>query len=370
MTWSPNMPDSDLATLPTPALLVDADRMQTNIGRMADHLRNLGVPLRPHLKTCNNIELARRLLDGQPGGVAVSTLAEADYFFEHGIVDVLYAVGIGPGKLQAVAERIARGMQLTVILDHPDTASAVAEAARRLGTPFRALLEIDADGQRAGFRPDAPELLQAGELLRRAGCGVAGVLVHAGGSYLCADSDCIKAMAERERQAAVHAAERLRGAGHPSEQVSVGSTPTARFATRMDGVTEVRVCDIDDIALSVLTEVIGHRPDSGQVIVDAGWMALSRDRGRAPAAPDRGFGLVRGLDGSDLGEIIVAGTNQEHGLVGRADGRPLDSRDFPIGSRWRILPNHACATAGQFDQFHLVEQSGQVRQVLDRVRGW
>lgn len=381
----PGMQHPVLDTLPTPALLVDEARMKANIDRMAKHLQQLGVPLRPHLKTCKNIELARRLLAGQPGGAAVSTLAEADYFFEHGIDDLLYAVGIAPGKLDAVAERMAQGMKLTLILDHADTARAVADAALRLKTRFRLLLEVDADGQRAGFKPESEGLLAAADILRGAECKVAGVLVHAGGSYLCRSTDCIRAMAEAERQAAVKAAKRLCLAGHQIEQVSIGSTPTASFASDLSGITEVRagvhvfhdlvmaglgVCAIDDIALSVLTEVIGHRSDTGRVLVDAGWMALSRDRGRAPAAPDRGYGLLRGLDGSDIGEIIVTGTNQEHGIIGRADAQALALDAFPIGSRWRILPNHACATAGQYRDFWLIGQPETAVHALQRAQGW
>src|SRR2546427_10255749 len=84
--------------------------------------------------------------------------------------------------------------------------------------------------------------------------------------------------------------------------VSVGSTPTALAASRLDGVTEVRagvyvffdlvmrnigVCTAEDVALSVLATVIGHQADKGWAIVDAGWMAMSRDRGTARQKQDR-----------------------------------------------------------------------------------
>jgi len=378
-----------LSTLLTPCLLVDAGCMRSNIERMARRLTRLSVPLRPHLKTCKNIEIAQQLVRGQPGGAAVSTLAEADYFFDHGIDDLLYAVGIAPGKLQAVAERLDRGMNLTLVLDHPDTARAVALAARQFQQTFRVLLEVDADGQRAGFQASAPELIEAASILRDTGCEVAGVMVHAGGSYNCRDAGCIQAMAAHERDVAVQAANKLVDAGHPATVVSVGSTPTATFAENLDGVTEVRagvhvfndlvmvglgVCTEDQIALSVLAEVIGHRPSSGEVIVDAGWMALSRDRGTASQAKDRGFGLVRDCEGRNLGEIIVTGTNQEHGLIGCADKSALDFANFPIGKRVRILPNHACATAGQHGGFWLIgeqlaDQSAPLRW-LERCQGW
>ncbi len=379
------MLSNPLQLLPTPCLVIDEERMRSNIKRMSNRLAGHGVPLRPHLKTCKNIEIARLMLVGQPGGAAVSTLAEADYFFGHGINDLLYAVGVAPGKLQGIAERLDRGMNLTLILDHTDTARAVAVAAGQFQQRFRVLLELDADGQRAGFQALAPELLEAAAILRDAGCKVAGVLVHAGGSYNCQDTACIQAMAGRERDVAIQAANALVDAGHPATVVSVGSTPTATFAKNLDGVTEIRagvhvfndlvmvglgVCTEDQIALSVLAEVIGHRPASGEVIVDAGWMALSRDRGSASQAKDRGYGLVRGIDGSDLGEVIVTGTNQEHGLIRHADNGRLDPEQFPIGGRVRILPNHACATAGQHDGFWLLGDPSTNTRWLERCQGW
>jgi D-serine deaminase-like pyridoxal phosphate-dependent protein len=374
-----------LEALPTPCLLVEADKMQTNLDSMASHLGQHEVALRPHLKTCKNIEIARSMLDPRSGGAAVSTLAEADYFFQHGISDLLYAVGIAPGKLPGAAERIAKGMRLTVVLDHLATARAVGIAAQDLNCPFHLLLEIDCDGMRAGFRPDSDELIEAATILAKAGCMVSGVMVHAGGSYLSRSTDDIRAMAVQERTSAIMAAERLRTAGHEIHVISIGSTPTALFGENFEGVTEVRagvhvfhdlvmaglgVCSIEDIALSVLCEVIGHRSEAGQLIVDAGWMALSRDCGRAPTAPDLGYGLVRGLDGRDLGGLIVQGTNQEHGLIGQSDGQAVELAQYPIGTRLRILPNHACATAGQHAGYWLISADHSDPSWLERCAGW
>ena len=180
--------------------------------------------------------------------------------------------------------------------------------------------------------------------------------------------------------------ERLRAAGHVCDIISVGSTPTAHFAERLDGVTEVRagvhvfmdlvmaglgVCDLDDIALSVLTEVIGCRELSGgEWLIDAGWMALSRDRGTAGQALDQGYGLVLDADGNILEDIIVRACNQEHGIVARRDGTPLAPDFFTIGQRLRILPNHACATAAQHDGYWLLPADDQPMRWLDRIRGW
>ncbi len=130
------------------------------------------------------------------------------------------------------------------------------------------------------------------------------------------------------------------------------------------------VCRIEHIALSVLTEVIGLRSGQGELLIDAGWMALSRDRGTATQAIDQGYGLVCDRDGAPLEDLIVKATNQEHGIVGRRDGRALNCAAFPIGTRLRILPNHACATAAQHAGYHLIERQGQVGAWWPRIAGW
>ncbi len=376
----------DRNRLPTPALLIDEERFDRNVARMNAQLAGLGVPLRPHLKTVKNVELAHRMLAGRSTAAAVSTLAEADHFFAAGIDDLLYAVGIAPGKLEDAARRIRDGMRLTLILDHAETAQAVADAAGRFDVAFPVLLEVDADGHRAGFRPDDAGLIEAARLLELGGAVAAGVMVHAGGSYACRNRECLVRTARQERDAAVSAAGTLRDAGFDAPVVSVGSTPTALSADNLAGVTEVRagvyafmdlvmaglgVCGIDDIAVSVLTEVIGHRTGAGEVLVDAGWMALSRDRGTADQAVDQGYGRVCDEGGDPLeSDVIVRATNQEHGILARRDGEPLELGDYPIGRRLRILPNHACATASQFERMWLLEAGRESPGRLDRCRGW
>src|ERR1700736_2350683 len=92
-----------LADLPTPCLVLDRQVLSRNIRTMAGNLGRHKVPLRPHMKTAKSIDVARLVLAGQPGGITVSTLAEAEYFASHGVVDILYAVGITPAKLDHVA---------------------------------------------------------------------------------------------------------------------------------------------------------------------------------------------------------------------------------------------------------------------------
>ena len=371
-----------LQDLATPALVLDRGRLDQNLARMAARLRARGVPLRPHVKTAKSLPVIARALVGQPGGVTVSTLAEAEACAAVGITDILYAVGIAPQKLERVAALRRRGADVTVLLDSLDVAIAVRAASADSGVEFPALIELDTDGHRAGVAPESSLVL---EIARALGPLMRGVLTHAGESYNASDEAEIRAVAERERSGAVRAATALRAAGLNCPIVSVGSTPTALLAADLSGVTEVRagvymfmdlvmaglgVCTIDEIAVSVLTTVIGHQREKGWLLTDAGWMSLSRDRGTASQPVDQGYGLVCDLHGVPLGDLIVTGASQEHGIIASRNREAVDFARFPVGTRLRVLPNHACATAAQHASYQVVDGGAEVLAEWPRFSGW
>jgi len=376
---------SGLETLQTPALVLDEAKMNANIDRLARHAEALGVSLRPHLKTAKSVDVAERLLTGGRGPATVSTLAEAEVFAAAGIRDILYAVGIAPQKLDRVLALRQGGCDLTIILDSEEQARAVAEASAKAGEPIPSLIEIDSDGHRGGVQPDDDAtLLAIGRILHDCG-SLRGVLTHAGESYNVSGAEAHADFAEQERRAVVTAAERLRAAGLQCPIVSVGSTPTAHAARDLAGVTEVRagvyvffdlvmagigVCKPEDIAISVLANVIGHQKARGWVLVDAGWMAMSRDRGTAAHKVDQGYGLVCDEDGTIIPDLIVSQANQEHGVIMVRPGSSRTVPNLPVGTRLRILPNHACATAAQYDRYYVVPADGGSMAVWPRFGGW
>lgn len=364
-----------LRTLPTPSLLLDRGRLERNVRRMRERLASKGVALRLHVKTAKNVEVARLAIGADTGPITVSTLAEAEYFVGHGFTDILYAVGIVPAKLARVVELRQRGIDLKVIVDSAEAARAAANAH------VPALIEIDSDGHRAGIVPGDARLLEVASAL---GNSCAGVMTHAGDSYNVRSVDAIRAVAAREREAVVECARAIRAGGMSCNIVSVGSTPTATFGESFAGVTEVRVgvyvffdlvmaglgvCAVDDIALSVLGSVIGHQRERHWIITDAGWMAMSRDRGTANHAVDQGYGLVCDANGRPLDDLIMVDANQEHGIIARRDGGPIDFARFPIGSLVRVLPNHACATGAQHRAYHVLRE-GHPTDTWDRIGGW
>ena len=375
-----------LDILQTPCLLLDEARLRANVDRMKAHLAGLGVGFRPHLKTAKSLDVARIAMTNPEGPAMVSTLREAEYFAEGGVRDMVYGVGIAPGKLARVSAIRARGVDLAVILDSIEQAEAVAAHVRDNGDRVPVLIEVDADGHRSGISPDdGVTLVGIGQCLAQGGAVLRGVLLHAGYSYSLDDPAALAAAAENERAAAVKAAESLRTARLPCPVVSVGSTPTARFARDLTGVTEVRAgvfmigdlfqtgvgsVAMEDIALTVLATVIGHQRAKDWIITDAGWMALSRDRGTARQAVDQGYGVVCDLSGRPYPDLIVVDANQEHGIVAVRRGSTAALPDLPVGSRVRILPNHACATGAQHDCYHALDSAGAVGAVGPRINGW
>jgi len=342
----------------------------------------LGVTLRPHVKTAKSIDVLRVLSGDGNGPITVSTLAEARYFFAHGVTDILYAVGIAPVKLPEIAGLIRAGCRLRVILDTLEAADALREFADAEAVNIEALIEIDSDGHRAGVSAEDPLLIEIG---RRLGDSLAGVMTHAGASYDCRTVPEFETMAEQERALTVRAAERLREAGLDCEIVSVGSTPTLHYARSLQGVTEVRAgvyafgdlvqeelgtCAMDDIAIGVLASVIGHNRQHGRVLIDAGFLALSRDRGTADMPLDWGYGAVCDpVTGELFEDVTVSSTNQEHGIITARSGE-IDRERFPVGSRVKILPNHACATAAAYDRYFVNDDDERIVAVWDRVNGW
>ena len=370
----------------TPAFVVDRGRLLQNVERVEARSRALGVKFRPHLKTAKSIEVARLIPSARAHGITVSTVKEAEYFGSEG-GDILYAVCVTQDKLARLAAVASRGCAVRLSVDCEDAVEGVIEGARELGTSFDVLVEIDSGEHRSGLAPGDPRVVRlAARLHESEGTRFNGVYTHAGHAYGTTDPAVIRAIAEDERVAAVTAAEAIRAAGVPCGIVSVGSTPTMTHVEHLEGVTEVRAgvwvfhdlyqealgsCSLDEISGSVLSTVIGHQRDHGTILIDAGGMALSKDRSTASLGPqgDCGYGLLTTLDGRVLEGMKVEETFQEHGLV---RGPAVDQSafaEFPIGSRPRVYPNHSCMTAAAYARY-LVVEGVDVVATWDRVNDW
>ena len=376
----------DINEVPTPALILDKNVLMRNCLYMGERMKNHKINLRPHLKTAKSIKVAEIATKNHFGGVTVSTLAEARYFVSNGVRDITYAVGITPDKLDEVHRLQLEGSRINVITDNIDMVLQIENKAANLNAMFNIFIEVDTGGLRGGVTPDSAELLKLAHMITNSDkLRLEGVLTHAGHSYLCQGANQIKIVAEQERSGIVLASERIRSEGIRCTVVSAGSTPTAVFAENLDGITEMRpgayvffdldqvgmgVCSLDDIAVSVLATVIGHKSESQKLLLDAGSLALSKDLSANKFIENAGYGLVCSIQNTTpIPGFYVEETYQEHGVVASSLGKlPYDS--LPVGTKLRILPNHSCITSAAYSNYYVVEEGKATVERWDRVNGW
>ncbi|HVF54622.1 MAG TPA: alanine racemase [Pyrinomonadaceae bacterium] len=372
----------ELDTLKTPSLVLDVERVRRNAGRMSSRVKILGANLRPHVKTHKCVEVARLQMEGHAGGITVSTLAEARAFSAHGFKDITYAVPIEPGKFLEVIALARVCDRLALITDDADVAGQLDPAARRAGVTLDVFLKVDCGYHRCGVEPHDPEALKISRRIADASnLRFAGILTHAGHSYHARTKEELREIARHERDSMLDFARVLRVEGMPPPVVSIGSTPTATHFDHLEGIDEVRPgnyiffdafqaalgsCGFEDCALSVLASVVHRDRARRKIVLDAGAVALSKDRGAVELDASCGFGRVLDLDGNDLG-LRVESLSQEHGSVQVSDAKTFDA--LRVGTRVRVLANHSCLTAAQHAHYNVLE-GGRIVDRWEIHRGW
>jgi D-serine deaminase-like pyridoxal phosphate-dependent protein len=368
-----------IGEIKTPSLVLDIERVRRNASRMNEKAKRLGVCLRPHIKTHKCIEVAKIQTTGHSGALTVSTLAEAKAFAKHGFNDITYAVPIEQGKFDDATEILKSGVKLNLLTDDAATVTALDESSEKAGVRFDVFLKIDCGTHRVGVEPDTNEAVKIPRLISESqNLNFAGILTHAGHSYDVDTKEKILEIARHERDVMFAHAEKLRSDGIEVPTVSVGSTPTMSLVDHLDGIDEIRPgnyiffdnfqatlgsCSFEDTALTVLAAVMHKGKD--KLVVDAGAIALSKDRGPFGLDPWCGYGRVLDIEGKETG-MRVSGMSQEHGTV-TGDSQFLDR--FRVGDRVRILANHSCLTAAQHSHYNVIE-NGEIVDRWEIHRGW
>ncbi len=368
--------------LKTPCAVVDLDKLEANCSRMAKRVAGLGVRLRPHVKTHKCIEAARLQVKRHPGGITVSTMAEANFFHVAGFRDITYAVPMPIPRIEDAVE-LSRAGVLNLMLDHEQTFLELVKCAQSRDVRFSVFLNVDCGYHRAGVDPSRSESVAlAKKLADSSHIELRGILTHAGHSYACRNANEIRKVAIEEREVMVAFAEKLRVEGVKVPEVSVGSTPTMSLVENLDGITEARPgnyafydafqagigsCHRSDTAFSVLVSVIGQYPRRNQLLVDGGALSLSRDPGPTHIDAECGYGFLQSIDGRELSDLRLFSISQEVGKV--AGTKPIDIDALAIGTRLRVIPNHSCLAAALHDCYYVV-RGNRVVDEWRPVRGW
>ncbi len=349
----------------TPALLVDLDRFERNVARMAAMARDAGVALRPHFKTHKSVEIARRQIAAGAVGLTVAKLDEAAALIDAGLTDIFLAYElVGPPKIGRALELASRS-RLTLAVDSLDGARAISGAAAAAGMTVNVSIEIDCGLHRCGI-PIVDAAGFAGVIATLPGVALEGVFTHAGHAYAATTHEQVEAIAVEEAAAVREASERIRATGILVRVVSVGSTPTAERGMREPGVTELRAgnyvfYDSIQVALGTIPEdrpaltvssVVISRPTPERAIIDAGSKTFGLDKGAHGLMVVSSYGHPIGFDGT------LDRLSEEHGMLSLPADSPL-----AVGDHIRVVPNHACAV-GNLGRVYLGIRNGIIEEVI------
>lgn len=342
-----------VGALDTPAVLVDLDVLERNVARMAAFAAEHGIGLRPHAKSHKTLEIAERQRSAGARGFTVAKLDEADAYLAAGFDDLLIANEIvGIDKWQRLAAMQRRGSVIAGV-DSVQAAAGMADVARQVGVTVPVVIEVDCGLRRAGVPPGQAALELAKEIATMSGLNLRGLFTHAGHAYGAESPAAVARIGRDEGAVLVETANLLRANGVACELVSVGSTPTARHAGAVPGVTEFRpgnyvfydrmqvalgAAEVGDCALSVLARVIS-RPDPRRVVIDAGSKTFALDRGA------HGTDALPGFGEAPAQRLVLERLSEEHGILSLA----ADGQSVEIGDRLRFVPNHACTVANLAD---------------------
>lgn len=368
-----------LNDLRTPAVLVDFGRVRQNVDRMQALAGAHGLRLRPHAKTHKSPEIARWQLEAGAVGICCAKLGEAEVFADAGVRDIRVPYPLHPSNADRVFALIDRGVSLSFVVDQAEVAlawSAEARAARRL---LDVLVKVDVGFHRCGIDPTRPEAVDfVADVAAAPGLRFLGLLSHAGQAYLAPSDEALAQLARGERQLLVGLADAVRERGVPVHELSVGSTPTARFVGQTPGLSEMRpgnyvyfdrsqvalgAAALQDCALTVLATVVATHDD--RVILDAGSKTLSSDVVARAGFPGYGalFADLASLDALDA-RAHIERLSEEHATV-RVSGEP----SLRPGDRVRILPNHSCVVANLADEVVLVSGTHVIERLRVAARG-
>lgn len=358
MSMSPA--SNPIPDLPTPALIVDLDRVEANLLAGQAYADLHGVALRPHTKTHKSPRFARRQLELGAAGLCVAKLGEAELMADAGMDDLFMPNTVaGPDKARRAAA-MAQRIRFAIGADHPLQLQALSDAAAGLARPLEVMIEVDTGARRGGAPQDAvPGLLQ--RLRELPGLRARGLYSYEGYTYELEDKQAMLAGHGQAQKELVELLQRCTELFDGPPVCSMGSTPSLLAGVPLQpGINEIRpgtyafldlqqatwAGGVEGAAAHVLATVVSVQP--GRAILDAGSKSLTSDRRRGQS----GHGLL-----VDHGLPVVR-LSEEHGVV-EGDG----VERLRVGQKVRVLMNHVCPVVNLFDEMVLL-QGGQVVEVL------
>jgi D-serine deaminase-like pyridoxal phosphate-dependent protein len=336
--------------LDTPCVVIDETKMESNIDRFHNFANELGIAVRPHIKTHKMPYIARKQEKAGAVGITCQKLTEAEVFSDAGFEDILITYNIvGSKKLSRLVKLANEVPRLAVVADSETVLEGLSEAFFACAKPLDILIECDTGAGRCGVQSPKEAVRLAQYVSRLPGVKLRGLMTYP------APYNEAQVNAWFKESEALAAEIDIK-----FDILSSGGTPSMWELAKAPIINEYRIgtyvyqdrsqvsagaCTIEECALTVLTTVVSV-PVSGRVIIDAGSKALTSD-----LLGQEGYGQVQGYP-----EARVVSLSEEHGVL----QWPVDATQPRVGDRLSIIPNHACPVSNLYDEVNFV-RGGQYR---------
>jgi D-serine deaminase-like pyridoxal phosphate-dependent protein len=342
-----------LATVDTPALLLDFDALRENINTMASFFETRRCRLRPPFKSHKCTRIARLQMEAGAVGMTCAKLGEAEVLADAGIREILIANEIvGPLKIERLIALCARANPI-VAVDSPENIRMLSAQAVSAGVTLRVLVEVDIGMGRCGVPPGQPAVDLAGLVVSLPGLRFEGLQGYEGHCVDLRDAGERVSQSRAAIERLVNTRRQIERAGIAVRIVSGGGTGTYDINGNTDGIDEVQAGSYaamdwwyTDIrpefrqAMSILTTVVS-RAKPRIAIIDVGRKGIGAEWG-----PPR-------LKNPDDGKVLSY-TSEEHMTIELSGNREIN-----VGDRLEIIPSHGCTTSNLYREF-VVHRNGEV----------
>ncbi|CAD5116790.1 DgyrCDS5639 [Dimorphilus gyrociliatus] len=364
--------------LQTPCFLIDREKVANNAKKMIDICEKFKVVLRPHMKTAKTIEAGNLMTNNTKQRITVSTIAEAEFFAANGFDDILYGYIFTYDKLARISELRKKLKSFHLMIDGEEGLQLLLDNKVE-GKNWTVYLAIECGGGREGIEYDNEEkILKIAKLITNCEhIELEGLYVHDGNSYEVTGEHKLKELGNSCVEKLLKVSKHLEENDIKVKIVGQGSTPTCSIpGKKMANLNEfhpgnyifydvqqsvIGSCNVNEIAGRVMTRIIGHYPSRNEMLIDAGFLALSHDgKGKLP---NGSYCLIY-----DEPRLKVTKMTQEIGYVTATRG-DIDFKKYPIGSTLFLLPYHSCATAAMFSIYYL-HDGEDVVDTWKPCKGW
>jgi len=357
----------------TPALLIDSDLLTRNIGYMQAKASDLGVFLRPHIKTHKSNYIAKLQIKAGAVGIAAAKIGEAEVLARAGIKDILIANQIvGENKLERI-KKLSQSINVSFGLDSIEALNQAEKVFCNAEKKAQVLIEINSGENRSGVDTHEYFIKLLAQIKKCKHIEFLGVYSHEGFTYNSqAIEECLKTF-EITQNITLEYASLAKNAGFECKIISVGATPTALLCTKLkDGITEMRpgtyvLMDMGQsnaigtrshCAATILSTIIS-KPSQDRIVSDVGAKGLTMQSRQHGICKTNGLGLIKGTD------TYISNVYDEHAIIYDENL----SKTLSIGDKIEIIPNHICPVSNLYDKAYLVSKGKIIKAIKISARG-